>query len=143
MFQDLREWVRTEIKLHRVERDLLCRKLGIDLDKVMTKQKWEELPHEVYQHVIAVSVFASVANFMDNYPEAIEEGMSFKEASSIIARNLFEAVMSEEKADRYVLRKSTLANTDEVSQIRILMREWFAKNSAISSDGKVVAIKKG
>lgn len=143
MFQDLREWIRTEIKLHRAQRDLLCTKKKIDLDKVMKEQAWDKVPAELYQHIIAVSVFASVANFMDNYPEAIETGMSFKDSSAVIGRNFFEAVMAKEKEEKYVIRDSSLANMDEITQARILMRQWFAKHSEISDDGKVVAIKKG
>lgn len=143
MFQDMREWIRTEVKLHRAERDLLCTKLKIDLDKVMQEQAWEELPHKLYQHVIAVSVFVQVANFMDNYPVAIEEGMAAKDISSTIARNFFEVLMTSEKNEKYAMSPNSLISNSEIDQARMLMRQWFAKHATITKDGKVTAIRKG
>lgn len=143
MFHDLRDWIKSEIKLHRAQRDLLCTKLKINLDKVMTEQKWDKAPAELYQHIIAVSVFVSVANFMDNYPVAIEQGMAPREVSGTIARNFFEAVMAAEKKEKFAMAPESLISNSEIDQARMLMRQWFAKNAAITEDGKVIAINKG
>lgn len=133
MFQDLRKYIATELNVHREERDLLLRRHGINFDDLMINNSFDQVPPEVYKEIIAVSVYADIANFMDHYPSEITSDMDDRECFSTMARLFFEKLFTREQEHEYRVGLSTPC-VDMIDEGRLLIRDWYLDENPTKED---------